>query len=130
MTKLDARSTSLAYPADPYPELATASRLIILVPSQLDFSAAARRIWELTHTTGMHIQLLGLSRSGAEESRLRRDLITMASLLEAGRICAEVKVEVSSNWMDAVSGIYKTGDAIVCFAEQRNNKYFMCSRFC
>jgi hypothetical protein len=43
----------------------------------------------------------------------------MASLLEDGRICAQVKVEVGMNWVDIVRSNYRAGDTIVCFADQR-----------
>jgi hypothetical protein len=118
MIKFDAHSASLTYPTNTYPNVETARRLIVLVPAHTDFSAATRRIWEITHATGVHVQLLGLC-SAAEESRLRRELATMASLLQDGRACVDTQVVVGSNWMDAVARLYETGDAIACFAEQR-----------
>ncbi|HSA99806.1 MAG TPA: hypothetical protein VLE49_04095, partial [Anaerolineales bacterium] len=67
----------------------------------------------------MHIQLLGLCRDTTEESRFRRELITMASLLQHDKRCVEAKIEVGTNWLEVLKNNYKAGDMIVCFAEQR-----------
>jgi hypothetical protein len=42
----------------------------------------------------------------------------MASLLEDGQVCAEVKVEIGTNWLAVVKSNYKTGDAMVCITTQ------------
>lgn len=118
MIKLDLPSTPLAYTPKPNMDLGCPSRLLVLVPPTADYSAATRRIWELAQATSMHVQLLGLCRDANEEPELRRGLVTMASLLQDDRIYVEAKVEVGTNWVDAVKTHYKTGDMIVCFAEQ------------
>ncbi|HEX2997576.1 MAG TPA: hypothetical protein VHP14_22325 [Anaerolineales bacterium] len=46
-------------------------------------------------------------------------MIAAAALLQDGRTCAEVKVVVGSNWVEAVKPNYETGDVIVCFAEHQ-----------
>lgn len=94
-------------------------RLIVLLPSDIDHSAMTRQIWELAHTSGIQVQLLGLCEDRTEEPTLRRALIGMASLLQDSKICAEAKVDIGTNWMAVVKANYKPGDAIVCFAEQR-----------
>lgn len=99
--------------------LETARRLIVLLPADIDYSAATRQIWELTNATGMHVQLLGLCEDRVQEPALRRTLVGMASLLQDSRICAEAKVDIGTNWMAVVKSNYRPGDAIVCFAEQR-----------
>lgn len=99
--------------------LGTDRRLVVLLPPDIDYSAVTRQIWELAHTSGMQIQLLGLCEDRAEEPALRRALVGMASLLEDGKICAEAKVDIGTNWMAVVKANYKPGDAIVCFTEQR-----------
>jgi hypothetical protein len=130
MNKLDLHS-SQAYPADdesivstfqPVPlttTLETDRRLVVLIPSDIDYSAVTRQIWELAHTSGMQVQLLGLCEDQAEQPALRRGLVGMASLLEHSEICAEAKVDIGTNWMAVVKANYKPGDAIVCFADQR-----------
>jgi len=119
MIKLDLSSTSLSYPANSDVGRESGRRLIVLVPTNTDCSAALPRIWELAHATGRRIQLLGLCEDTAEESRLRRELISMASLLQDGKISVETKVVIGTHWLDAVKIHYKADDMIVCFAEQR-----------
>lgn len=116
--KLDLIPPSLTYAADSIVE-ESARRLIVLVPTGIDYSAATRRIRELTNSTGMNIRLLGLCKDAAEESDLRRELITMASLLQDGKTVVETKVDVGANWLDVVKTNYSAEDMLVCFAEQR-----------
>jgi hypothetical protein len=99
--------------------LETERRLIVLLPSDIDYSTVTRQIWELAQVSGMHVQFLGLCEDRAEEPMLRRALIGIASLLGDNKICAEVKVDIGTNWMAVVKSNYRPGDVIVCFAEQR-----------
>jgi len=130
MNKLNLHSPQ-AYPTDhesvlstfpPLPvetTLETERRLIVLLPTDIDYSTATRQIWELTNATGVRVQLLGLCEERDQEPALRRTLVSMASLLQGSKICAEAKVDVGTNWMAVVKSNYRPGDAIVCFAEQR-----------
>jgi hypothetical protein len=93
------------------------SRLIVLVPADLDYGPATRRIWELAVATGRRVQLLSLCRDIVEESSLRRQLILMSALVGDMRISTEAQVEVGVNWVEATKRNYQTGDIIVCFAE-------------
>lgn len=97
----------------------SARHLIVLVPADADYTAATRRLWELASTLGVRIQLLGLCKDAAQEPGLRRGLITMASLLQDGKVSAALKVEIGTRWVDAAKRNYQAGDMIVCFAEQR-----------
>lgn len=119
MNKLDTNPVSLIYPTDSHSDLASAHRLLVLVPANTDFSIATQRIWGLAYATNMHIQLFGLPNDTTEESRLRRELITMASLLQDGKRCVEAKVVMGTNWVEALKTSYQAGDMIVCFAEQQ-----------
>jgi hypothetical protein len=119
MNKLDPNPVSLVYPADSRANLESAHRLIVLVPADTDFSLATQRIWGLAYATDMHIQLLGLPNDTAEESRLRRELAAMASLLQDGKRCVEATVIPGTNWVEALKASYQAGDRIVCFAEQQ-----------
>jgi hypothetical protein len=94
-------------------------RLIILVPADADYTAATRRVWELAHALGCQILFLSLCTDAAQESSLRRQLISMSAMVQDGKVCAEVRVEVGSNWVNAVKPNLQDGDMIVCFAEQR-----------
>lgn len=119
MTKFDIHPSSLAETAPTDLDLQYPGRLLVLVPTDIDYSIETRRIWDLARARGMHVLLLGLYKEASEGLALRRGLVTMACLLRDGKICAEVKMEPGSNWVEAVNKTYETGDAIVCFAEQR-----------
>jgi hypothetical protein len=135
MNKLDTQHPSLTYPPEvqsefsvPQPvednislhaNLAPAGRLLILIPANIDYALATRRIWKLAMTTGMPIQLIGLCKDPSEEPSLRRGLVTMAALIRDGKVCAEAKVELGTSWVDILKHNVQSGDMIVCFAEQR-----------
>jgi len=112
-----------ASPSDASTPLSTspvsAGRLIVLVPSDLDYSSLTRLVWELAIATCKHVQFLGLCQDMAEEPSLRRHLVTMSALVGDTRVTAEAKVEIGMSWVDLVKANYQAGDVIVCFAEQR-----------
>jgi len=129
MNKLDAKhqNTSFAKAAASHANasnslstsLEHARRLIVLVPDDSDHSEMTRRIWELANATGTRVQFLGVCKDAAQEPSLRRGLVTMAALVQDGRVSTEAKVEIGTNWVDAVKRNLQAGDMIVCFAEQR-----------
>jgi hypothetical protein len=119
MNTIDSTAPSLTYPPASHFSRARTHRLIVLVPADLDYGAAIRRIWELAIATSMSVQLLGLCKAMEQEPGLRRQLIIMAALIEAGKVSTEAKVEIGVNWVEAVKRNYQTGDIIVCFINQR-----------
>jgi hypothetical protein len=131
MNKLDLQHPSLTYPSDisviqlgeeiisVQPGLEPAGRLIILIPAEADYALATRRIWKLATSTGMPIQLIGLCKDSAQEPGIRRSLVTMSALIRDGRVCAEAKVEIGTDWLEVAKRNVETGDMIVCFAEQK-----------
>ncbi|HSB01785.1 MAG TPA: hypothetical protein VLE49_14135 [Anaerolineales bacterium] len=94
------------------------SRLIVLVPPGADSTNLTRRICRLASETESDVQLLGLCNDPAQELALRRELVTVSALIRDARIFAETKVEVGTNWLDAVKRNYQHGDAIVCITDQ------------
>jgi hypothetical protein len=94
-------------------------RLIVLIPADSDYGSMTHQVWKLAKETGMDVQFLSLCKDAAQEPALRRALITMSALIQDARVCADAKVEIGANWVDAVKRNYQTGDIIVCFAEQR-----------
>jgi hypothetical protein len=98
--------------------LQTDRRLIVLIPADSDHAVMTHRVWKLANATGRHVQFLSLCKDAAQEPALRRALITTSALIQDGRVCADVKVEIGTNWVDIVKRNYQTGDLIVCFAEQ------------
>ena len=119
MIKLEPNPRSATHIANSNVSLESGSRFIVLVPPEIDYSAATRRIWEHSNATGMRVQLLGLCKDAADEPGLRRGLFIMASLLQDGDVSAELKIEFGTNWVEAVKRTYQAGDVIICFAEQR-----------
>ena len=111
------RSVTEIADSDVFPE--SCRRLIVLVPPDIDYSAATRRVWEHSNATGMRVQLLGLCRDAADEPGSRRGLVIMASLLQGSDVSADIKIEFGTNWVEAVKRICQVGDVILCFAEQR-----------
>lgn len=99
--------------------LETVHRLIVLIPTDSDYTSATRRISDLAHASGAHVLFLGLCKDVTDELSLRRQLITLSALLQDTRVCVESKVESGTNWVEIVKSNYRDGDMIVCFAEQR-----------
>jgi hypothetical protein len=120
MNKLDLHPTSLTYTAHANADLESVRRLIVLVPKDMDYSAATRRIWELANHMGIyHVQLLGLCKEAVEEPELRRGLVAMTSLLQDGRLFVEAYVDIGTSWVDTVKSHWQADDMLVCCAEQR-----------
>lgn len=115
-TQLDISSLQ-EYPADTSPEQ---QRLLVLIPADSDYSAMTRQIWQLAKTTdSTNVQLLSLCRDILEEPALRRGLVTMRALIQEGGFSVETRVEIGTNWVDAIKRNHQKGDLVVCFAEQR-----------
>jgi hypothetical protein len=118
MTKIDTFSPSLA-PLPPS-ELEPARRLIVLIPDmESDYLPAIGNIWELANTQHASVLLLGLYKDMSQELSLRRGLITLCAMVQAGHVLAKVQVEMGTSWVSVVKRNYQKGDMIVCFAEQR-----------
>src|SRR5512143_2599096 len=92
-------------------------RLIVLVPPDADCAKVTRRICKLASETKSDVQLLGLCKDPSQELALRRQLVTISALIRDVRIFAEAKIEVGTNWLDAVKRNYQDGDAIVCITD-------------
>lgn len=120
MIKLDTNSIPVTYPDDSYTDLEPVHRLIVLVPADTNYTIVTHRVWELANTLGSRILFLSLCEEEAQESSVRRQLITMSAMVQDGRVYAEARVEIGSNWVSAVRSDLHDGDMIVCFAEQRS----------
>ena len=118
--KLDSIPPSLTYPSTPHFDRGPSSRFIVLFPAQIaDHPNQAHRIWEIARSSGLNVLLLSLCSNYDEESQLRRQLVTMAALIGDGHICADIKIEHGNDWVRQVKNIYRPGDVIGCYAEQR-----------
>jgi len=99
--------------------LPPARRLMVLIPDQdTDETELARRIWALASPRGLAVVYLGLNRDFATESRARRRLATLAAVTRDDRVNVQTRLEVGVDWMRAVRALWRSGDLVVCHAEQ------------
>jgi hypothetical protein len=131
MNNLDLHPSSLTHPADAQVNVSSLrhystdtgleqSRLLVLIPANADYSNMTRQIWELANSTdSTSVQLLSLCKDILEEPGLRRSLATMCALIGEAGVSVETKVEVGTNWVEAIRRNHQRGDLVVCFAEQR-----------
>ena len=121
MNKLDTKLQKPSFAVAPasHADPLAAPRFIVLIPADSDYRDSAHRIWEVAHAAGASVHFLGLCRDVADEPGLRRGLTTLAALVHDGRITTEVKIEIGTNWVQAVRNHYQHGDVFVCFSEPR-----------
>jgi hypothetical protein len=119
MTKLDARSPSLMYPSASSFDPGRTRRLIVLVPADAGLTAAAQRVWELANAFESRVHFLGLCEDAAQESSLRRQLVTMSAMVQDDKVQSEIRIERGSDWVSAIRSQLQKGDMIVCFSGQR-----------
>lgn len=120
MATLDSRqlAPSFAIPPDSV-DPGPARRLLVLMPDpEAEPANISRRVWELASSLGSGIQLLGLCQDAARESSLRRQMISLAAMIQAADVSVESKIEFGRNWLDAVKNHWQAGDVIVCFEGQ------------
>ena len=121
MKKLDVIPPAFAVAPASLSDLQPAPRLIVLVPElEADAAILARKIRDVAKALESRVQLLGLSKDAAHEPSVRRRLVTLSAMVEDSTIFVESKVEVGSNWLNAIQPHWHPGDVIVCFAEQRS----------
>jgi len=118
MTKVDFTSPLLNNPTAAHPDFAPGGRLIVLVPVDADYSAATRPIWELANASKSSVQFIGLCKDTAQEATLRRQLVTMSTMVQDAKVHAEAWIVIGKDWVSAVKSDLQDGDMIVCFAEQ------------
>lgn len=96
---------------------ASSRHLIILVPTDLDYSIFTRRVCRLAEETNSTVRLLALYKDPAEELPLRRELVTMSALLRDAHVCAEISIERGTGWVEAIRHYYQASDILVCIAD-------------
>jgi hypothetical protein len=136
MTKLDYHLPALTFPtaspSDPptsshRPDILSggqrpqpARRLIVLFPaSEADTPELSHRIWEIARSLQANVLLLSLTNDFDEESRLRRNLITMAAIIRDPSVSTDILIEHGSDWAGQVKKIWQTGDTVACYAGQK-----------
>jgi hypothetical protein len=120
MFKLDSKHPISNSPSASLSNPEPARRLIVLVPAlEINLTALAQKVWELAHTSESQVLFLGLYDDAAQESRLRRDLVTISAMVKDDRVTAKVEVLFGKDWVNVVRTHWHSGDMVVCFAEQR-----------
>lgn len=121
MNKLDVSPPTLTVSPASFSDPQPVRRLIVLVPeSEVDSALAVRKIWELANALESRVQFLGLSKDAANESALRRQLVTLSAMVRDENIQVDSKIESGMNWLSVVKSEFREGDMIVCFEEQRS----------
>ncbi len=109
MNKLGTNSPTFAVSPEPK------HRLLVLVPdSEANISSAAKKILELANALGSQVHFLGLYRDEAREPSLRRQIISISSM-----VGGETKIEFGKDWLEIIEPNWSEGDAIACIGEQQ-----------
>ena len=120
MHHIDTIPPALASGSASLSKLEPARRLMVLVPDLAsDYTPIIHRIWELATTLHAPVLLLSFCKNPTQEPSLRRELITLSAMIQAGGVHVAVNIEIATNWVEVVKRNYLTGDVVVCFAEQR-----------
>ncbi len=97
-----------------------ARRLVVLVPGlSADDASLAQQIWALASPRQLAVLYLGLCADSAHEPGLRRRLTTLAALTRDAWVSVETRLDLGTNWIRSVKGVWQAGDIVVCHAEQR-----------
>jgi len=120
MNRIDTPSQNMMQIPDhaSLPKPVTARRLIVLVPANVDCKDINHRIWKLANETYSSVLLLALYKDPYQEPTLRRELITMSALIQDAKVSVEIRIEKGTNWVNAVQHTVRSGDMLVCIAEQ------------
>lgn len=107
----------LLIPADQ--PLPPASRLLVLIPDQdTDETELARRVWELASPRHLAVVYLSLTTDALTEARARRRLATLAAVTRDEWVNVQTRMVIGGDWRKAVRAVWRSGDLVVCHAEQ------------
>ncbi len=110
-------ANSLLIPEDQ--PLPPARRLLVLISDvNTDEAELAQRIWSLASPRGLEVLYLGLCRDSYQEPRARRRLASLAAMTRDDWARVETRLALGGDWVRAVQTAYRSGDLIVCHAEQ------------
>jgi hypothetical protein len=101
------------------PDLQPIPRLLVLVPeSEIDIALAAQKICGLARSFEGGAQFIGLCKDAAHESSLRCQLALLSAMVGNEYIPVKSKIEIGSNWLNAVKLEWQHGDVIAYFSEK------------
>lgn len=117
MNELDvsppALTLSTTSKSDPNP----GRRLIVLFPaSEANTPNLTQRIWEIAQLLNLNVLILSLSNDFAEESQLRRKLISMAAVIKDPKVSTDIMIAHGNDWVKQVTKIWHEGDILACFS--------------
>jgi hypothetical protein len=96
-----------------------AQRLVVLIPDMdVAESELAARIWALASPRELEVLYLGTLHEQREEFRARRRLATLAAITRDDTVRVEIRLVQDSAWLQAVQAVWRSGDLIICHAEQ------------
>ena len=96
-------------------------RLVVLVPTgEIDEYALARRIWQFASCSGLDVLYVSLSPTPDQEFYQRRRLISLAAQSAYPHMRTDISVISEKNWSKALRQTIRSGDLLVCLAEDHN----------
>jgi hypothetical protein len=107
-------------------ELVLNKRLIVLVPEGLAGNLdLAKKIYQMALRD--HCDVLYLAFTDHEDNLLAvsRSMATMKALTVSELVKVNSKVTLTQNWLATLQGLYRSGDSMVCHAEQTVNNGFL-----
>jgi hypothetical protein len=120
MNKLDVSTPTFAISPATHTDPEPAPRLIVLFPaSETDSPNLENRIWEIARSLHLNVLLLSLTNDFDEELQLRRKLVTMAAMIKDPNVETEIMLEAGHDWVRQVRKIWRKGDIIACYANQK-----------
>jgi len=117
MNELDVSSPALTLSTVSHSDPNPGRRLIVLFPaSEANTPDLSNRIWEIAQSLNLNVLILSLSNDFAEESQLRRKLISMAAIIKDPSVSTEIVIAHGNDWVKQVANIWQEGDILACFS--------------
>lgn len=100
------------------PAAAEVGHIVVLIPSpDADFVSITQKVWSLAQASGAPVRLIGLCNDTAQEPGIRRTLVTMASMLNDGRLPVSMEVLIGTDWLQMLAFHLEPHDIVVCWDE-------------
>jgi hypothetical protein len=120
MIKLNAKQQPLTKSYPPLSGIRPARRLIVPVSSpDMNSAAITRRIWDLAAALKADVKFVGLCTEPSQEPGIRRAVVTMAAMLNAADVNADVEIIPGKDWVNAVKSRCESADMVVCWDGQQ-----------
>jgi hypothetical protein len=101
-------------------------RLLVLIPDcEANEPALAKAIWSRAVSNRLPVVLMGTCATVNQEPRARRRLATLAALIRDTDVSVETQIHPGLDWVEAVVSQVRTGDLVVCQAEQTVRNPFL-----